>query len=69
MEPKEYIKLIRRRLGLSQDAFGKSLGKSRDIIANYENGRAKPPPDFMEQIKVLDKKTKRYRPIEELIGG
>ena len=33
------IKAIRKSLGMSQRAFGESLGASRDIISNIEQGR------------------------------
>ena len=34
---------VRKYLNLSQKEFGNSLGVSRDVIANYENGRVIPP--------------------------
>lgn len=33
------IKIIRKSVGMSQRAFGESLGASRDIISNIEQGR------------------------------
>lgn len=33
------IKAVRKSVGMSQRAFGESLGASRDIISNIEQGR------------------------------
>lgn len=34
------IKEIRRYLGMTQEEFGQSLGKSRFVILNWEGGRS-----------------------------
>lgn len=34
----ERIKLLRKELGLSQEAFGNKIGSTRDAIAAYERG-------------------------------
>lgn len=39
---KDRIKEVRKANNLSQTDFGKSLGVSRDIIANLETGRVEP---------------------------
>lgn len=36
------IKMIRERVDLTQDAFGKRIGSARNTIANYENGNRTP---------------------------
>lgn len=41
MELGERVRYIRKDLKLSQDAFGDSLGVSRDVIKNLENNRIK----------------------------
>ena len=34
----ERVKLLRKELGLSQEAFGNKIGSTRDAIAAYERG-------------------------------
>lgn len=38
-EPKEIIKFVRQSTGLTQEKFGKKIGKSKDTIQSYELGR------------------------------
>ncbi len=42
------IKDVRVREGLSQKAFGESLGVSRDVLANIENNRVEPKETFLK---------------------
>lgn len=46
----ERIKLIRSEAGLSQAAFGKELGVSRDVINNLELGRVEPKDSMIKLI-------------------
>jgi transcriptional regulator with XRE-family HTH domain len=50
----EKIKVLREKLNLSQDRFGKKLGISGKTISAYEKGRCEPP------LKILDKITEVY---------
>ncbi len=40
-QPKDIIKFIRQNTGLTQEEFGKKIGKSKDSIQSYELGRTK----------------------------
>lgn len=46
----ERIRSLREYLKLSQGAFGKRLGVSRDIINNLENGRVEPKEHMIKLI-------------------
>lgn len=49
------IKLVREQSGLSQAAFGKRLGISRDVYANIENDRIKTPSSKEPILKLICK--------------
>lgn len=49
------IKLVREQSGLSQAAFGKRLGISRDAYANIENDRIKTPSSKEPILKLICK--------------
>ena len=54
--PREIAKLIRetrQRLGLSQEKFASKLGVSFQSVNRWENGRTKPLPLALRQIKTL----------------
>ena len=54
--PREIAKLIRetrQRLGLSQEKFARKLGVSFQSVNRWENGRTKPLPLALRQIKTL----------------
>ncbi len=56
MKPKtipELIKAKRKKMKLTQEKFGKRIGKSRSDIANYENARCVPPGDVLLKIQQL----------------
>lgn len=38
----EIIKTTRKHLGMSQEDFGKALGRSRTAVTNWESGRNSP---------------------------
>lgn len=44
------LKQIRKNQSMSQIAFGKSLGVSRDVISNYEMGRVEPTDLFINHL-------------------
>ncbi len=46
----ERIRMIRKKLNLSQDEFGKKIGLTRGAITNAELGRATIKPLFIEHI-------------------
>lgn len=46
----ERIRVVRKKLGLSQEEFGKRLGLTRGAIVNAELGRATIKPLFIEHI-------------------
>lgn len=46
----ERIRMIRKKLDLSQDEFGKKIGLTRGAITNAELGRAAIKPLFIEHI-------------------
>lgn len=50
MEIHERIKFIRNDLKLSQEAFGKTIGVSRDVVANLEQGRVKVQDSMLRLI-------------------
>ena len=55
-QPREIAKLIRetrQRLGLSQEKFASKLGVSFQSVNRWENGRTKPLPLALRQIKTL----------------
>lgn len=47
---KSRILQVRKYLGLSQKAFGEALGVTRDVIANYENGRVVPTQTIIKLL-------------------
>lgn len=50
MPLKSRILQVRKYLQLSQKEFGNSLGVSREVIANYENGRSSPPNSIIKLL-------------------
>jgi putative transcriptional regulator len=48
------IRLLRHRLGLSQDAFASTYGIPLACIRQYEIGRHMPPPAVRAYLKVID---------------
>lgn len=41
---------IRKRLGLSQAAFGDAIGVSQGNVSHYEQGRHEVPPDVARRV-------------------
>lgn len=44
------ISSVRKNLKMTQASFGKSLGVSRDVIANLESGRVSPNDTFIQLL-------------------
>lgn len=44
------IRQIREEQNMSQTAFGKALGISRDVVSNYETGRVDPTDLFIKHL-------------------
>ena len=51
---KHDIKKLRSDLGLSQEAFGKKIGRSRHQVMRYENGTW-PIPDYIAEWIIPNK--------------
>lgn len=47
------IKLVREALDLTQEEFGKGVGKSLNTILSWEAGRTRPPDHFMKVIEKI----------------
>jgi DNA-binding transcriptional regulator YiaG len=51
----ELVKETRKRLGLSQLQFAKTLGVSFQSVNRWERGKTKPLPIILKQIEVMVK--------------
>ena len=49
----ELVRATRQRLGLSQEKFASQLGVSFQSVNRWENGRTKPLPLALRQIKTM----------------
>jgi putative transcriptional regulator len=49
----QFIRELRRRTGLTQEKFAAKLGVTFPTINRWENGRVKPSPLALKQIKAL----------------
>ncbi len=49
----ENIRFIRKQLGLTQDQFGQQLGIKRSLVGAYEEGRAEPRLELIQQMASL----------------
>ena len=54
MEISNYVKTIRKKLGLTRREFAELLNSNRFNIYNYEKKRAIPPGDVLLKIQELD---------------
>lgn len=41
---------IRKRLGMTQEAFGAAIGVSQGNVSHYEQGRQEVPPDVARRV-------------------
>ena len=55
------VRLLRRRLGMSQDEFAKAYGIPASSIRQYEIGRHMPPPAVRAYLKVIEAEPERVR--------
>lgn len=60
------VKAIRLKLKMTQKRFGSFLGVGRDLVAQWETGRAKVSPKHTERIKELAHGGLGQTPIEKL---
>jgi transcriptional regulator with XRE-family HTH domain len=51
MDTRERIKQARKRLDLTQEAFGKLAGVSKAAVSQWESGRTKPERDALLSLK------------------
>ncbi|MBW4639343.1 MAG: helix-turn-helix transcriptional regulator [Gloeocapsa sp. UFS-A4-WI-NPMV-4B04] len=56
LEITKLIRETRQRLGLTQEQFALKLGVSYQSVNRWENGRTKPLPLAMKQIKQIVKR-------------
>jgi transcriptional regulator with XRE-family HTH domain len=49
----ENIKILRNRMGLTQERFAEMIGINRKVVGSYEEGRATPPLDKLNKISKL----------------
>jgi len=43
----EWLRIVRKRLGLNQTEMGRRFGVSDRTLSRYENGRVEPPTSFV----------------------
>ena len=53
MEPNEFIKTMRKKLGLTQEELAALLRKPQSSISKYERGTSMPPGDVILKIQSL----------------
>lgn len=53
------IRMLRHRLGLSQEGFARAYGIPLACIRQYEIGRHMPPPAVRAYLKVIDAEPER----------
>ena len=54
------IRLIRQKLGISQEELGKMIGVSRNTIANYEKGGVIPESKHDLLLKLMNSDTAKF---------
>lgn len=57
------IRMLRNRLGLSQEAFALAYGIPLASIRQYEIGRHMPPPAVRAYLKVIEAEPERVRAV------
>ena len=53
MHLSQNIKVLRKRLGLTQEDLSKKLGKTKATISDYEKGKSLPPLDILIQLSEI----------------
>lgn len=51
LEPQEFLRVVRRRLEMTQAKFAERLGIARGSLTRYEIGESSIPPAMLERIK------------------
>lgn len=51
------VKVLRRRLGLTQEQFAHRLGVTFASVNRWENGQVKPSPMARQKLEVFDQQT------------
>lgn len=51
------VKVLRRRLGLTQEQFAHRLGVTFASVNRWENGQVKPSPMARQKLEVFDEQT------------
>jgi transcriptional regulator with XRE-family HTH domain len=54
----EYVKTIRKKLGLTQLQLAELVGVGRSTVGNYELGEIKPSADVFIKLQSLDSDSK-----------
>jgi len=54
MKLNEFIKQLRKQLGLTQTGFGVLIGKDRSTVAKYELGIVIPPGNILVKIQEIE---------------
>jgi len=52
-ETGQRLKLVREALDLTQEEFGKGIGKSLNTVLSWESGRTRPPDHFLKVIEKI----------------
>lgn len=61
----DFIKSIRKKLGLSQKEAGVIFGGGVNVFSRYEHGKAMPQKSLLLLLKLLDKNPALYQQIKE----
>lgn len=51
------VKILRQRLGLTQEQFAHHLGVTFASVNRWENGQVKPSPLARQKLEALDRQT------------
>lgn len=62
----DFIKSIRKKLGLSQKEAGIIFGGGVNVFSRYEHGKATPQKSLLLLLKLLDKNPSLYQQIKEI---
>lgn len=64
-----FIKSIRKKLGLSQKEAGIIFGGGVNVFSRYEHGKATPQKSLLLLLKLLDQNPTLYQQIKEFNNG
>jgi DNA-binding transcriptional regulator YiaG len=57
------VKLLRQRLGLTQEQFAHHLGVTFASVNRWENGQVTPSPLARQRLEALDRETVSPKPV------